>query len=116
MSSLLCKTTGCFTSKPLVEFRGESYCPKHLAQNLEEENQILYRNLTECQVRCNSLLLEAQNARQETKKVREHTSREIAELEKQLARKTSELAELKTPPVNSWYLGDSTDVLFDAVS
>lgn len=101
MSSFLCKTNGCFASKSLQEFRGESYCPNHLAQKLEEENQVLYRNLTESQVRCNSLFHEAQVARAETNEVRTRMSREIRELEKLLAKKTSELANLGMP-LPSW--------------
>ena len=101
MSSLLCKSAGCFASKLLQEFRGENYCSNHLAQILEEENQILYRNLTDVQTRCGSLFLEAQAARTETREVRAHMSREIRDLEKLLAKKTSELANLGMP-LPSW--------------
>jgi hypothetical protein len=97
MHALLCKQTGCFTSKLLQEFRGETYCPIHLAQNLEEENEILYRNLTETQVRCGSLFLEAQTARSKTREVHVRMTREIRDLEKLLAKKTSELANLGMP-------------------
>jgi hypothetical protein len=112
MSSFLCKQTGCFASKALVEFRGETYCPSHLAQILEEENEILYRNLTEAQVRCGSLFLEAQKARAETCEVHTRMTREIRDLEKLLAKKTSELANLGMP-LPSWPYAAS---LFDTTT
>lgn len=99
---MICAHSLCFSSKHLHDHRGRLFCSRHLVAILQEENDLLSRNLSNVQERSNSLITEARAARAETIEARLRMQREIDELERQLVRKTAELVAAKTTPLFNW--------------